>query len=788
MIISRHGRYRFQTGMITATLLSRGLEMENAFSISNLLRDHLANRGELTSDELELELQRMVFSRTGHKLPEQGTTFDGASTPIPMLKNAHGVLPFSRGILMRFLITAGLGIEPAMSLANEVQGWLKARGGVAVDEEEVEGEVARLMLEQHGEAHARRYNLTGWIRRADKPVVILIGGATGTGKSTMAMELAFRLGIRLVNGTDMIRATMRTVLSSEVVPGLHDHSFRGMVQGGQVLSDPRERVLAGFRQQSAQVAVGIRAVIKRAIRENSHIIIEGTHLLPPFSQYLPRGADVYCAGLVLAVPEESRHKDRFPERAKKSPDRTPDTYLDAFQSVRWIHDDLLSSAEEEGAVVVANERLGQTVLGVVEYLSHVLPMTTDTSGDKARKLRTLMLVIDGMSDEPNPALNGQTPLQAAHTPWLNTLAGSGGLGRIMTSRSANGPAASTDEGMLALLARGDVPSMGRGIVEAMGQGLPIPPGCVMFRGNMATRKSDGAIVDRRAGRIRAGVADLLTGMRNVPLPDGVTGSLFPGHEHRVVVMLQGEGLSPDVSNTDPGSYAPIQRILDAKPLNGSIEANRTANALSALLDIAHEHLAKHPHNAERVGNGKHSANCIITRGAASTSQVPSKTIDPDRAALVASCGTALGVAQVVGMVTGSTGAMTGNLDTDLGAKFNLASELLQDREMVTIHIKGTDIAAHDQKPLEKRDFISKVDMALGQFLNSDPALLGNLRVVVTADHGTSSITGDHIPVPVPLLLSMWQGRGEKGDFSEDAAAQGALGQLQPGELAELLWG
>ena len=788
MIVSRHGRYRFQTGMITATLLRRGLEMEDAFTISNLLRDRLANRGELTADELEAEVQAAVLERLGLRIAEVVSNPDAATSPIPMLNTSAGVLPFSRGILMRFLITSGLGIEEAMTLANEVRSWLRLRGGVAVDEEELQEQAEELLMERHSEAHARRYRLTGWIRQAEKPVVILIGGATGTGKSTMAMEVAFRLGIRLVNGTDMIRETMRTVLSREVVPGLHDHSFRGMVQGGQVLSDPRERVLAGYRQQAAQVAVGIRAVISRAVREGSHIIIEGTHLLPPFSQYVPKGLDVYCAGLVLAVPEEGRHRARFPARASSNPQRNANAYLESFQSVRWIHDDLLSAAEDEGAVVVANEKLGQTVLGVVEYLSHALPLSSEESTSSASQLRTLMLILDGMSDEPNPALGNQTPLQAAHTPWLDTLAASGGLGRVLTGESLDGPAPSTDQGLMALLAVGAVPKLGRGVVEALGQGLPMPPGCVLFRGNMATCQDDGNIIDRRAGRIRAGVADLLADLKNVPLPHGVTGSIFPAHEHRVVVMLNGDTISHHVCDTDPGSAAAIQRVLEAKPLNGSIEANHAAEALRELLRIAREHLLAHPHNQERIERGLHPANAIITRGSASSSQVPERSVDPNRAALVASCGTAHGVANVVGISTASTDQMTGNLDTDVEGKFALAENLLREKEMVAIHIKGTDIAAHDRKPLEKRDFISRIDAALGSFLMRQPHLVGKLRVVATCDHGTSSITGNHTSDPVPLLLSMWQGQGERGEFSERTAAGGALGVLQAGELAELLWG
>jgi len=605
MVVSRHGRYRFQTGLITASLLKRGLAMEEAFAISTELRQQLRGREEIGTEELEEMLQALVLEHLGENaFSSMGWNTVEIGTESPLIRGQATLLPFSRGILLRYLVTAGLEPEAAMSLAQEIQRWLRTRGLSEVGQLEVDNEVELLLRTRHSEAHARRFRLTGLIRRAEKPVIILIGGATGTGKSTLATELAFRLGIRLVTSTDMIRETMRTVLSADVVPGLHDHSFRGMIQGGQVLSDPRERVLAGFRQQAAQVAVGIRAVIRRAIRENSSMIVEGTHLRPPFTSFLPASGAARLCGLVLAVPEESRHRDRFPRRAREQAMRDPDDYLDSFQSVRWIHDDLLAGAERAGCVVVGNEDLDSTVTGVVEFLSRSLHFDEANSHptsvalpkgdeeDEAPRVPTLFLILDGLADEPNPALGQKTPLAAAATPYLCMLAGAGGQGQIRTGHT-EGHIPETDEGLLALLGLGQSlpdPKPGRGLLEALGSGIPLPPNAVVFRGNLATVAQDRNLTDRRAGRIRAGMEDLTSELRDVVLSNGLVGHVFPGHEHRVLVMLQGSGLSEAVSDTDPGGDAAIQAILAPRPTDDSPEAARTAEALRELLEFTHERL------------------------------------------------------------------------------------------------------------------------------------------------------------------------------------------------------
>lgn len=791
LVLSRHGRFRFQGGIVTANLLQRGLTMVQAMLVSKELRARIQGRDEITSDELEAIVAQLARDRLGLVLgPEPHAP---GAVPVRM-RGEDGVLPFSRGTAVRWLVSAGLGPEDAFAVAGQVERWVQGLGRPEVEQGEVDAEAARLLQVSFGPDAARRYRLSGWVRATSRPLILFIGGATGTGKSTLATDLAFRLGIRLVTSTDMVRETMRTVLAPEVVPGLHDHSFRGIVEGGQVLSNPRERVLAGFRQQAAQVAVGIRAVVRRALREGKHMIVEGTHLLPPFDHYLPDDADCSWAGVLLAVPDEREHQRRFVHRGRKAPGRDARTYLDAFQSVRWIHDDLLHLAEENEQVVLAALEPQEGLRATIDLLSRALPVdgvgnVDDVGTDSIRTPReagprTLLLVLDGLSDEPNPLLGGETPLAAARPPWLRGLAGTGAQGTIRTGGDDGLP--ETDRGMRALLGAPEAQQpIGRGLLEALGIGAPLPRSAVVFRGNLATLGTDGAIIDRRAGRIRDGVTELLAGLRDVPLAGGLRGSVLPAHEHRVLVVVRGTGLSDAVSDTDPGSHAPVQRALPCRALQPGPEASRTAEAVEELLAIAARHLRRHALCADRLAQGLHPPNALLVRGAASTDTLPRNRDGRGRGAMVAACPTALGVARACGLDPSTSPKFTGNLDTDLGAKFEAASRLLGHYDFVVVHIKGTDIAAHDRRPLEKRDFLVRVDQALGRFLQEQAPT--GLRVVVAADHGTSSRTGDHLPDPVPLLLATWDGApAEAADFTEASAALGALGALGPGDLRALL--
>ncbi len=791
VVVGKHGKYPFQTGMVTATLLRRGLSMSVAMQMAREVRDSLDTRQEIGTRELEAQIDRVVTSALGADAMLQPRP-SAAPRTMPMIASSSGTFPFSKGVIVRHLDTAGVGLEAATAVVDDLGRWLGQQQSRSVRESGLHEEVVRTLTERHGEEYARRYRFTTWVRESERPLIILIGGATGTGKSTLAMELAYRLGVHWVTSTDLVRETMRAVVTPALVPGLHDHSFRGMLVGGQVLSDPRERVVAGFRQQAAQVAVGVRAVISRAIMENAHIIIEGIHMAPPFEQYLPVGTDARVAGFVLAVPDEREHQRRFRERSTTQPERPAVTYLDAFQSVRWIQSDLLRMAEDAETVVLSNVDRRSTMIGAVDILSRGLPVDEPERNDDETRttpsgpgIPTLVLIVDGMGDEPNPVLGNRTPLAAATKPTLRHLAATGGQGRIRTGNH-DGEVPSTDAGILALLGEPDGETkLARGLFEATGKGIPLPIGSVLLRGNLATVEADGAIVDRRAGRIRDGVEDLLAGLGSVQLSGGITARLFPGHEHRVLVMLIGAGLSPAVTDTDPGSEAEIQRVLDPHPTDDSPEAGRTAEALRELLATVADRLKGHPVNRERLARGLPAANALITRGAAAP---PNKRpVQQWTGAMVARCNTALGVARYLGLKTATSHRMTGNLDTDLDAKFESAGDLLRECDTVVVHVKGADVAAHDRRPVEKRDFISAIDAALGRFLQHNPQLSGRLRVVVCADHGTSSVTGDHMTDPVPLLLATWNAEStEEAEFSEESAASGALGVLGPGELPELL--
>ena len=132
-------------------------------------------------------------------------------------------------------------------------------------------------------AMVARYH--GWqqVLHLDRPLVLLIGGATGTGKSSLATEIAFRLGISRITSTDVVRQVDAGVLRPGADAGaalLLVRRGRGAARSRMPDPDAEDRALYGFIQQAEQVAVGANAVVERAVLEGLSTVVEGVHLVP----------------------------------------------------------------------------------------------------------------------------------------------------------------------------------------------------------------------------------------------------------------------------------------------------------------------------------------------------------------------------------------------------------------------------------------------------------------------------------------------------------------------------
>ena len=164
--------------------------------------------------------------------------------PLPL--GDEGV-PYSRGLMARALIATGLGAERAYLLARRVQKDLEERGETVVDLDRVAELAAETLGENEGEQAIRRLRRYRELQQLDLPIILLIGGATGTGKSTVATEAAHRLGITRVTSTDFVRQTMRAFFSREFMPSIHYSSF----EAAAALRAPDEAVdaaVAGDRK------------------------------------------------------------------------------------------------------------------------------------------------------------------------------------------------------------------------------------------------------------------------------------------------------------------------------------------------------------------------------------------------------------------------------------------------------------------------------------------------------------------------------------------------------------
>ncbi len=261
--------------------------------------------------------------------------------------------PFSRGILAQTLAQAGAKPDLAHRIANEVRAELLAERRYVVEEEEVLARV-RSKLQVMDALVVSRLDKWRVLRETTEPVIVLIGGATGVGTSTLAADVARRLNIQSVIGTDSIREVLRRAVSPALLPMLHKSSYGVKKEDIRVPVAEEELVLYGFRAQSSQVSVGVEAIVERGLREGTNLVIEGVHLAPEIILDRFRDHPNVCS-LVVYLSDEDVHRDRFHVRALGTSMRRPaEEYISHFREIRQIHDYIRESAERTGIFAVEN--------------------------------------------------------------------------------------------------------------------------------------------------------------------------------------------------------------------------------------------------------------------------------------------------------------------------------------------------------------------------------------------------------------------------------------------------
>jgi 2,3-bisphosphoglycerate-independent phosphoglycerate mutase len=401
-------------------------------------------------------------------------------------------------------------------------------------------------------------------------------------------------------------------------------------------------------------------------------------------------------------------------------------------------------------------------------------------GETAVRRKCIMFIIDGLGDLPHPDLDGRTPLEAAATPVLDYMAGSGWCGLIDPIAPGKVPNTHSGTGILMGLLPEQVKDLNRGPVEAAGAGKILTKGDVAIRANFATVrpvKGGFLVTDRRADRITSGTRELATGLSDVDLGDNIRASLVSTDQHRGVLILSGPGLSAAVTDTDPGNVDMPAAMKACRPSNpgGAL----TAAKINRFIDLAHQQLENHPVNTARLSHGQMPANGIITRGAGLQFDVDSILHKLGiRAAMISGCNTVLGLSHFFGMDVIEDARFTADLETDLDAKLAAAKATLRDHDMVFVHVKAPDLCSHDRQPLAKRDFLQRLDAAMKPLLDS------GVIVAVGADHTTDSNSGFHTADPVPSLI--WQrGAGlpeSTLNFGESGCRNGNMGRQLSSEF------
>jgi 2-phosphoglycerate kinase len=353
-------------GILVHSLTESGLPFEDAYKIAKKVWSRVRDRGVVSKSELrELVLE---LGGSGVIPDEAALVTPALGGPLQVL-GPSGRWPFNQGRLQQSFLAAGLAPRAAFELVSEIEQQLRMDGKSVVTRDAIRTRAHDLLVARFGGATGDRYRAWRHYQNEDtRPVIVLLGGTSGVGKSSLALEIARRLSIGRVLSTDSIRDVMRVVLSDDLVPTLHVSSFEAHTRVSRALSQDSDPVVDGFLEQTQTVLVGVRAVIERALVEGTSLVLDGVSLVPGLLDLEEWRSRAHVFFLLAAYFDQESLHGHLMARAEDPGTRNYERYVRNFEKIFRIQEDLLERAEASEVPIIDVQDLESAVAEVVQRI------------------------------------------------------------------------------------------------------------------------------------------------------------------------------------------------------------------------------------------------------------------------------------------------------------------------------------------------------------------------------------------------------------------------------------
>jgi 2,3-bisphosphoglycerate-independent phosphoglycerate mutase len=401
-------------------------------------------------------------------------------------------------------------------------------------------------------------------------------------------------------------------------------------------------------------------------------------------------------------------------------------------------------------------------------------------------MKYIIVLGDGMADEPLASHNGKTPLQMAEKPVIDSLAQKGKTGRLITVPESMPPG--SEIANLAVMGY-DVENVfeGRGVLEAASMGVTLQDGDLALRCNLICLEN-GNIKNHSAGHISNEEAHELIAFLNKKLGNDII-QFHPGVSYRHLLVIKG---GKKQMKCTPPHDVPGQPFRNYMIESLAAEADQTVKLLNYLILRSQALLADHPVNLKRKEAGKDVANTIWPWSPGYKPQMPTlkELFGIEKSAVISAVDLIQGIGVYAGMDVIKVEGATGLYNTNYEGKAKATVEALKDHDLVYLHVEASDEAGHEGDVELKTRTIEYLDQRIVKYLVEETAKMAEpVAIAVLPDHPTPCASRIHTKDPVPFLIYR---PGEQPDaaqfYDEFEVAQGSYGLLKGDEFMKALLG